>query len=66
MTEWRPSGPEPGNDGPGNPFTPAQTVINRPEVRNARPPGDPFEMPAALRVTRLPVIILTASGPRRP
>ena len=64
MTEWRPSGPEPGKDGPGHLSRPAQTVINRPEVRNALHPGTPFERPDAPRVTRPPVIILTAtSGP---
>ena len=57
MTEWRPSGPEPGKDGPGILSRAAQIAINRPEVRNAslfelRSNGNP------------PVIILTAtSGP---
>ncbi len=61
MTEWRPSGPEPGKDGPGDPSRPAQTVINRPEVRVASHPGTPFERPDVPRVTRPPVIILTAA-----
>ena len=61
MTEWRPSGPEPAKDGPGDLSRPAQTAINSPEVRNAGRPGNPFELPDAPRVTRPPVIILTAA-----
>ena len=66
MTEWRPSGPVPAKEGPGHLSGPAQTAINRPEVRNARRPGNPFELPDAPRVTRPPVIILTARGRRHP
>jgi hypothetical protein len=64
VTEWRPSGPEPPKDGPGNLSRPAQNAINRPEVRNALHPRNPFELPDAPCLTRPPVIILTVRGPR--
>jgi 1,4-dihydroxy-2-naphthoyl-CoA synthase len=72
VTEWQPSGPEPGKDGPGNLSRAAQIAINRPEVRNARHPGNPFELPGAPPASRLAVIILTTApcpdgvGPHRP
>ena len=62
MTEWQPSGPEPGKDGPGNLSRATQIAINRPEVRNACHPGNPFELPDAPPVSHPPVIILTAHG----
>ena len=61
MTEWRPSGPEPAKDGPGNLSGPAQTAINRPEGRSASQSAslsEPSNAPGAR------VIILTAlAGP---
>jgi 1,4-dihydroxy-2-naphthoyl-CoA synthase len=61
VTEWRPSGPEPGNHGPGILSRAAQIAINRPEVRNASRPASLFELRSN---GNLPVIILTAtSGP---
>jgi hypothetical protein len=63
VTEWRPSGPKPGKDGPGILYRLTQIAIKRLEVRNALHLGTPFERPD---VTRAPVIILTARGPRRP
>ena len=44
MTEWRPSGPEPGKDGPGILSQAAETAINRSHVRNASPPKPLFEL----------------------
>jgi len=63
VTEWRPSGPEPGKDGPGILSTPSQMALNRPEVRDASRPATPFELP---NPRNTPVIIVTARGPRRP
>ena len=61
MTEWRPSGPEPGKHGPGILSLAAQIAINRPEVRDAFRPTSEFELP---NHGNAPVIILTAtSGP---
>jgi 1,4-dihydroxy-2-naphthoyl-CoA synthase len=54
VTEWQPSGPEPGKDGPGNLSRAAQIAINRPEVRNASRPRP--------NTSGAPVIILTAPG----
>jgi 1,4-dihydroxy-2-naphthoyl-CoA synthase len=61
VTEWWPSGPQPGKDGPGILSRAAQIAINRPEVRDAFWPTSLFELP---NHRNAPVIILTAaSGP---
>ena len=61
MTEWRPSGPEPGKHGRGILSRAAKITINRPQVRNASRPASLFELRSN---GNLPVIILTAtSGP---
>jgi 1,4-dihydroxy-2-naphthoyl-CoA synthase len=61
VTEWWPSGPQPGKDGPGILSRAAQIAINRPEVRDAFRPTSLFELPDHRNA---PVIILTAaSGP---
>jgi hypothetical protein len=64
VTEWRPSGPEPGKDGPGNLSRPALTAINRPEGRNASRSATRFALSNAFNLTPDSVIILTAApGP---
>ena len=62
MTEWRPSGPEPGKGGPGIPYQAAEIAINRSEVRNISRLAPPFESPD---VPDAPVIILTVRSSRR-
>jgi hypothetical protein len=59
VTEWRPSGPEPGNDGAGILYRAAQIAVDRPGVRNAARLASLFELPSN---GNAPVIILTAAS----
>ena len=54
MIEWRPSGPEPGEDHPWTLDQPAegttQITLSRPEVRNALRSAQLFDGPDAFNV----------------
>ena len=62
MTEWRPSGPEPGKGGPGNLSSAAQAALNRPDARSAPRTATLFALPNAVTLTPDAVIILTAAS----